>query len=124
MPSYNVIKRGFFDGRLYDPAGKRPVLHTEKPFPSKDKKEQVPDWLEAIQGETAATVGFTGPTVTELKEQLTKLDVEFKGNASKAVLTELLETAKLAAKVAQDNKDIAGASFMGTGEGNSTVETL
>ena len=129
MPSYKVISRGFYNGAIYDPEGKRKTLHTENPFPSKDKKEQVPSWLEAIKGEAAPTVNRVpeGPTVKELKEKLTALDVKFKGNASKATLTELLETAETAAKVAQDKKDIADASFMGDGEGannNSNVETL
>lgn len=95
MPSYKVISKGFFGGHLYDPAGKRRVLHTEKPFPSKDKKEQVPAWLEAIQGETAA-----------------------QAKARKGAET------KAAKEHEESQKEIADASFLGTGETNSNVETL
>tara|TARA_R110000787_G_C13443392_1_gene446707 strand:+ start:28553 stop:28852 length:300 start_codon:yes stop_codon:yes gene_type:complete len=99
MPSYKVISKGFFGGHLYDPAGKRRVLHTEKPFPSKDKKEQVPAWLEAIQGETAA-----------------------QAKARKTAETKATNAAKKEAD--EQQKDIAEASFLGAGETNSNVETL
>ena len=99
MPSYKVLKQGFFGGKLYNPDGKRNTLHTEKPFPSKDKKEQVPTWLEAIVGETPA----------QAKAR--------KGAETKA--------ANAAAKKAKDDKqEIADASFMGEGEASNTVETL
>lgn len=98
MPSYKVKSKGFFDGRMYDPAGKRRVLHTEKPFPSKDKKEQVPAWLEAIQGETAA-----------------------QAKARKGAETKAANAAKK--KAEDDNKDITEASFMASGE-SANVETL
>tara|TARA_R110000737_G_scaffold73663_1_gene102517 strand:+ start:2401 stop:2718 length:318 start_codon:yes stop_codon:yes gene_type:complete len=105
MPSYKVISKGFFSGHLYDPAGKRRVLHTEKPFPSKDKKEQVPAWLEAIQGETAA-----------------------QAKARKTAETKAANAANAAKKEADEQqKDIAEASFLGTGESGNTdsnVETL
>ncbi|QGT52260.1 hypothetical protein [Vibrio phage MZH0603] len=48
MPSYKVKQMGFFDGRLYDPNGKRPVLHTDKEL------KPVPKWLEPIKSETPA----------------------------------------------------------------------
>lgn len=99
MPSYKVISKGFFGGHLYDPAGKRRVLHTEKPFPSKDKKEQVPAWLEAIQGETAA-----------------------QAKARKTAETKAANAAKKEAD--EQQKEIAEASFLGAGETNSNVETL
>lgn len=53
MPRYRVKQKGFFDGVLYKPE-KRNVLHTEKPFPSVKKVEQVPSWLERIVDETPA----------------------------------------------------------------------
>ena len=100
MPSYKVLQKGFYGGRQYDPAGKRPVLHTDKPFPSKGGKEQVPSWLEAIKSETPA-----------------------KAKARKAAETKAANAAKK--KAEQDQKDIADASFMGEGEsGQSAVETL
>jgi len=123
MPSYKVLEPGFFNGRLYHPEGKRKILHADKPFPSKDKKEQVPSWLEAIKAETAPTTS-TGPTVKELKEKLKTLDVEFNSNSNKAVLIELLESAENAAKVKADQKEIKEASFLGAGENSTTVETL
>jgi hypothetical protein len=42
MPSYRVIRLGFFDGRLYDPEGKRTLLHVEKEL------TQVPSWLVLV----------------------------------------------------------------------------
>ena len=99
MPSYKVIEKGFYGGRIYDPNGKRRVLHTDKPFPKKNNKEQVPSWLEPLKSETAAE--------KKKREAAEKKD------------------AKAAAdKAEQDQKDIADASFMGEGEQASTVETL
>ena len=99
MPSYKVLSPGFINGRLYDPDGKRPVLHADQPFPKKGGKEQVPSWLEAIQSETAA----------EAKKRKTA-----ETKAAKAA----------AEKSAEDKKDIAEASFMGEGEKSNTVTTL
>lgn len=48
MPSYRVKQQGFHDGRLYDPNGKRRVLHTDKPL------KPVPKWVEPMEEETAA----------------------------------------------------------------------
>ena len=42
MPQYRVKERGFFNGRIYDPNGKRPVLVTAEPL------DKVPSWLEPI----------------------------------------------------------------------------
>lgn len=101
MPSYKVISKGFLGGKIYDPEGKRRVLHTEKPFPSKDKKEQVPVWLEAIEGETPN-----------------------QARGRKAAETKAANAAKK--KAEDDAKDIADASFLGDGETTQTgtVETL
>lgn len=98
MPSYKVLKQGFFAGKLYDPNGKRTMVHTDEPFPMKDKKEQVPSWLEAVEQETAAQK---------------KKRVASEAKAAKA--------AKEKAK--SDVQDIGEASFLGEGE-SSNVETL
>lgn len=101
MPSYKVLGKGFYGGRMYDPAGKRPVLYTDKPFPSKGGKEQVPSWLEIID----------------------KPETPAQAKARKAAETKAANAAKKQAQ--QDQKDVADASFMGEGElGQSTVETL
>lgn len=101
MPSYKVLQKGFYGGRQYDPAGKRPVLHTDKPFPSKNGKEQVPSWLEATA----------------------KPETPAQAKARKAAETKAANAAKKQAE--QDQKVIAEASFMGEGEsGQSAVETL
>ena len=101
MPSYKVLQKGFYGGRQYDPAGKRPVLHTDKPFPSKGGKEQVPSWLEATA----------------------KPETPAQAKTRKAAQAKAREAAKKQAE--QDQKDIAEASFMGEGEsGQSAVETL
>ena len=126
MPSYKVIAKGF-DGRMYDPEGKRNVLHRDEPFPKKNGVEQVPSWLEPmepVEAEKASTGDNGDPTVKELKAELTELGVEFKGNASKAVLTELLESAKAAAQKAADDSEVAGASFLAEGNQSPAVETL
>ena len=123
MPSYKVIAKGF-DGRVYDPNGKRNVLHRDEPFPSKNGKEQVPSWLEPMEPVEAEKASTGGPTVKELKVELTELGVEFKGNASKAVLIELLESAKAAAQKAADDSEVAGASFLAEGNQSPAVETL
>lgn len=101
MPSYKVKSKGFFDGKIYDPDGKRTMLHTEKPFPKKNNKEQVPSWLEAIKSETPA-----------------------QAKARKAAETKAANAAKK--KAEDDKKDIADASFLGEGESTqtNTVETL
>lgn len=101
MPSYKVLEPGFYGGRMYAPDGKRPVLHTDKPFPKKGNKEQVPKWLEPI-------------TKTETAAEKKKRETAEK-KAAKAA----------ADKVEQDQKDVAEASFMGDGEqASSAVETL
>lgn len=48
MPSYKVTSVGFMFGRLYDPNGKRKILHADKPL------KPVPSWLEPIKEETSA----------------------------------------------------------------------
>lgn len=100
MPRYIVKEKGFFNGMLYDPQGKRPFLYTDAPFPKgKDGKEKVPAWLERMEDESSEAA--KGRKAAETK------------------------AAKAAAKKAeQDAKDIELASFMGEGESASTVETL
>ena len=121
MPSYRVLKQGFFGGRLYDPKGKRRVLHTEEAF------KKVPSWLESIKTEAPAQSSqrkqavSDGPSIKVIKLDLDALGVEYKSNDTKAVLLELLETAKMANKVEEDKQLIAGASFMSDSPG---VETL
>jgi len=51
MPSYNVKRRGFYNGVQYDPNGKRPVLNVENEI------KPCPSWLQPIKGETAAQKG-------------------------------------------------------------------
>jgi len=46
MPKYKVIKKGFYAGKLFDPNGKRPFLHTDRPL------KPVPVWLEPEKEET------------------------------------------------------------------------
>ena len=86
MPSYKVLKPGFMHNRLYDPNGKRPVLHLDKPFPMKGKVEQVPSWLERIKDEKPAA------------------------RKRRAAATKKAQTAKK-----KQDKEVEGASFMDTG---------
>lgn len=101
MPSYKVISKGFHNGMLYGPDGKRRVLHCDAPFPDVDGKEQVPAWLEALPVETPAQVKARKTSEAKAKK------------ASKK-------------KVEQDKKAIEGASFMdgGSSAKDGTVETL
>jgi len=96
MRKYEVLRKGFYDGKAYDPDGKRRVLYTEGPFPMKNKKEQVPSWLKAAVAETPA-----------------------QAKARKSA--EGRSTAAAKKKADDDQKEIAGASFLGA---PSTVETL
>ncbi len=105
MPSYKVLRKGFKHGRLYDPEGKRNVLHTDKPFPfkvkdgKKTKVEDVPSWLEPMKTQTAS-----------------------QEKARKSAETKAANAANK--KVKADKKDIDEASFLGSGENSNTVETL
>ena len=47
MAKYKVIEKGFYEGKLYDPNGKRQFVFTDKPF------KKIPSWLEAVKAETA-----------------------------------------------------------------------
>jgi len=98
MPSYKVTAPGFFDGKLYSPEGKRPILYTDTPF---SKKNPMPSWLEEMSSKES--------TAARKKH-------------------EAQEKADAAAqeKAAQDRKDIEDASFLGSGESSpgSTVETI
>lgn len=121
MPSYKVVAPGF-DGKLYHPEGRRNMLHRDKPFPSKKGKEQVPSWLERVKDEVVTSDDKI--TVQELKDQLTEMGVEFKATAKKPELLELLETAKTAAAVEQDQAEIEGATFLAKGNQSPAVENL
>ena len=95
MPSYKVLKPGY-QGKLYDPNGKRRTLHRDEPFlKGEDGEEQVPSWLERIKEETTA-------------------------EKKKRVAAEK----KQAAAIKKQQKDIDDASFMGDGEQSPAVETL
>lgn len=95
MPQYKVIAPGFYNGKMYNPEGKRNVLYTDKPF---SKKEPMPTWLATMPQESEG--------------------VRLKREAREAQQAE-----NDAEKSAQDEKDITNASFMGVGE-SGVVETL
>ena len=46
MPKYEVSQKGFYEGKLYDPNGKRKFIHTSKPI------KPVPSWMKAMKAET------------------------------------------------------------------------
>lgn len=48
MPKYQVIAPGFWEGVLYNPEGKRRMLHADKPI------KPIPSWLKELKPETAA----------------------------------------------------------------------
>lgn len=43
MPTYKVVKKGFYGGIFYDPDGKRAMLTTDKPL------KPIPKWLESTK---------------------------------------------------------------------------
>ena len=94
MPSYKVKAPGFFNAKFYDPNGKRPVLHTDKPF---TKKNPMPSWVSDMPKESAA--------------------VKAKREAQAAS-----QDAADKQKAEQDQKDVEDLSFLGAGE--TAVETL
>ena len=96
MPRYQVLSPTFLGGCLYDPEGKRPIYHADKPFPNKGKTEQVPSALRRLKDETKAA------KKTRVAKQ----------NADDVATAEKQE---------EDAKDVAEVTFTGTG---GTVETL
>ncbi len=84
MPSYNVVRKGFRHGRLYDPNGKRKVIVEELPFTDQDGENPKPRFVgdeiemdneveESLPEETQF------PTMAEeeaLKTQFLKMDEE------------------------------------------------
>lgn len=88
MPQYKVLKQGFYNGKLYDPNGKRPVLDTDKPF---TKKNPMPSWLGEMPKESAevkkareaaekAAALLEAAKNKESKEELAKASSEGNGN--------------------------------------------
>lgn len=96
MPSYKVIAPGFANGKMYKPNGKRSVFHTDKPF---NKSNPMPSWLSEMPAET--------PKQRKIREA-----------------AEASQNNTDADKAAADKKDIEDASFLGTGEAGSVVETI
>ena len=88
MPRYKVDAPGFYEGRLYDPNGKRKFLNVDKPFTKKNKK---PSWVSDMPQESE---------VVRLKREA----------------QEASQLAADAEKAEQDEKDINEASFLGDGE--------
>ena len=60
MPQYKVKSVGFYEGKLYDPEGKRKVLNTDKPFP----KGKIPSWVEPITAAIKTAKKVAKPTTT------------------------------------------------------------
>lgn len=59
MPKYLVKSKGFIDGKLYDPDGKRRTVVTSKPL------KKVPAWLEPIKETTQAKKGKGKPAAKD-----------------------------------------------------------
>lgn len=95
MPSYKVTARGFFNGHIYDPEGKRRVLTVDKPF----TKKNMPSWVTDMPKESEA--------------------VRRKREAQEAS-----QAAADAEKASQDQKDIEDASFLNENQGGGPTETL
>lgn len=74
MPTYKAKSRGFYEGKLYDPEGKRRKLRTEKPF------EKIPSWLEEV---SEATPAEDKPLSPQQKAALTRAANKAKKDADK-----------------------------------------
>ena len=48
MPTYQVIKKAFHNGRIYDPNGKRRVVVTTRPYTEDDGINPKPSWVGAV----------------------------------------------------------------------------
>ena len=79
MPQYKVKdgQKGFFDGKLYDSNGKRPILVTDKPL------KPVPSWLLPIRKRSA--VAAEQARVESELEEADKAAVEAKARKARAV---------------------------------------
>lgn len=94
MATYDVIGTGFIEGILHSPDHKtRNVVITDTPF------KKVPSWLKLRDAKKLTPAQKAAATKARREAE----EKEFKA-------------------VADNKKDIAGATFMATGEG--TVETL
>jgi len=105
MPTYKVIAPGFYDGKLYDPEGKRKTLTTDKPFTKKKGKNPLPSWLTEMPKESEA--------------------VRKKREAQKSSQKDADEqSTEEQVALASTEGDAQEASFIGETAGNSNVETL
>ena len=48
MPTYQVIKKAFHNGRIYDPNGKRRVVVTTRPYTEDGGSNPKPSWVGAV----------------------------------------------------------------------------
>ncbi len=105
MPQYKVIAPGFYDGRLYDPQGKRKTLSIDLPF---NKKNPMPTWLTKIPEESKA-----------LKEKREALEKSQKEADDQKALDDKNDIAN-----ASTEGDGSETSFISKGDKSSKVETL
>lgn len=79
MPQYQVVSKGFFGGKLYDPSGKRPVLSVDKPFTDKT----IPSWVKPIK----EAVPVKAKAKPRAKASTPKDEPSFMADESKSVET-------------------------------------
>lgn len=121
MPQYKVKQgqKGFYEGRLYDAAGKRPILVVDKPL------KPVPSWVIPLKDEskTAAQQAAADKQVSNASEVLAKAK-----QAQKKALnekTKVDESAKVKIEAPGEidtSAEIDAVTFVG--KPGSTVETL
>jgi len=70
MPLYQVLERGFMNGQLYDPKGKRRTLSSPQPL------KPVPSWLKPMEEKKE--------TAAEKKERLAAEAAQAQAAADKA----------------------------------------
>ena len=85
MPQYQVVKKAFFGGKLYDPSGKRPVLTVDKPFTEKN----IPSWVKPIKEAAPVKAKAKAKPRAKAKATATPKDEPsfMDGDASKSVET-------------------------------------
>lgn len=121
MPQYKVKvgQKGFYDGKLYDSQGKRPILVTDKPL------KPVPKWVEPLKVKSvtaeeqaaAQKAAEEAKAAAEAAKKAEKEAAEAKAAADSKAAAKPAKTGKVDAKT-----EVDAVTF--TESPKATVETL
>lgn len=95
MATYKVIAKGFYNGALYTPDGKRNTLTVDKAF----TKKNMPSWVQPIKEPTAAEKKAAEKAAKEAAEAQAAADAE-------------------------NQKDIDEVTFLDKSDDNAPAETV